>query len=219
MKSEKARIGEGVYTAADAARIMRIPYPKAKYWFDYYAKGRLIEDTKFQYYFPVRDIIAVNFLTLMEMFVFYKLKERGVSTRQIREAHSVMAKQLNTPYPFATEGVIAMGKKGLYFKHETDLTQASVGLQLALPQVVIPFSEKIEFSNGLVSKYYPLGKKKTVVVNPNNQFGQPVIEGTNILVETIDMLHKGKERISSICELYGISKQNVRDAVAFCKAA
>lgn len=220
MTSAKPTIGEGIYTAADAARIMKIPYSQAKYWFHYYLKNKLTAIEKHQYYFAVENIIAVNFLTLMEMYVFYQLKERGVSSRSIREAHSTMSKLLDTPYPFANEAVLLLGKKNLYFDFHGDITSSNKSLQYAFPQVVIPFSEKIEFdNNGIVTKYYPLGKKKTIVVNPANQFGQPVIEGTNILAETIYMLRKGKESEKSISELFGISRKNIRDAVAFAEAA
>ncbi len=219
MTLSQPAIGEGIYTAADAARILKMPYSKAKYWFNYYVKSRL-GDNKHQYYFTVNDIIAVNFLTLIEMVVFYKLKERGVSSKTIRKAHSVMAEKLNTPYPFANKAVFSLGKNGLYFEHLGNLLSSSDGLQTAFEQVVIPFSEKIEFSKeGVAAKYYPLGKKSTIVVNPKHQFGQPVIEGTNILTETILMLYRGKEPIASICELYGVSRKNVKDAIAFSRAA
>ncbi len=154
------------------------------------------------------------------MVVFYKLKERGVKSKNIRKAHTIMSECLGTPYPFAHKAVFALGKDGLYFEHFGNFLSSTDGVQTAFEQVVVPFSEKIEFSkDGVAAKYYPLGKKSSIVVNPKNQFGQPVIEGTNILTETILMLHRGKEPISSICELYGLSRKNVRDAIAFGSAA
>jgi hypothetical protein len=54
-------IGGGIYTAADAARILKVPYPKANYWFKYYAKEKLASSGNFRYHFQVRDVVAVNF--------------------------------------------------------------------------------------------------------------------------------------------------------------
>lgn len=43
-----------------------------------------------------------------------------------------------------------------------------------------PFYKKIRFSNkNIAHKFYPLGIEKNVVVDPNHQVGQPIIDNTN----------------------------------------
>lgn len=60
---------------------------------------------------------------------------------------------------------------------------------------------------------------KTIVVNPENQFGLPVIEGTNILTDTIyDMILGGEDK-EIICKSYSITINNINDVVEFSKAA
>ena len=34
------KMGGGIYTASDAAKILRIPYTKSRYWFKYYAQNK-----------------------------------------------------------------------------------------------------------------------------------------------------------------------------------
>jgi len=187
MKSVTASIGQGIYTAADAARILKIPYPKANYWFTYYAKQKLSVTTDYIYHFPVRDVIAVNFLTLIEMYVFYTLKEKGGKTSKIIKAHTAMSNFLGTPYPFAKEDIYVSSKtKSLLFGGDDQLVTADEHLQTVIIQVLKLFISKVHFNDDrIANKFYPLGKAKTIVVNPENQFGQPTIEGTNILTETI----------------------------------
>jgi uncharacterized protein (DUF433 family) len=60
-----------------------------------------------------------------------------------------------------------------------------------------------------------LGKEHQIVVDPHHQFGQPVIENTNLLAETIYDLCKAGEKKEMLSHLYNISVKEINDAVAF----
>jgi len=84
----------------------------------------------------------------------------------------------------------------------------------------MPLCEKISFDNAqLASRYYPLGQHRSVVVDPQHQFGQPTIEGTNILTETLVSYYRGGESIDFIASIYRIDPKNIIDAIDFAKAA
>ena len=214
-KFESARIGNGIYTAKDAALIFKIPYSKANYWFNWYLKkGKFNID--YQYHFAIRDKTAVNFLTLIEMYVFYTFKENGVKTKNILEAHNILSKQFQTPYPFAQEDYYISGKN-IYVSSKDQIVSADKKLQFVSSEALIPYSKKINFGNDkLAHKFFPLETSKNIVVDPKHQFGQPTISGTNILAATIYDWHLGKEEDNFIAELYNISLESVRDAVKFC---
>jgi uncharacterized protein (DUF433 family) len=216
---ETPKIGSGIYTASDAAKILNIPYGKANYWFNHYVKTKLPEQVGFQYQFTINKITAVNFLSLIEMYVFYCLREKRITTSKIIDAHSNMSKLLATPYPFAKQDLFTDGKHLLFELGDIHIT-ADSKLQIEIWECLHSYFEKISFSsNRLATKFFPLGTNKTIVVNPENQFGQPIIEGTNILAQTISCLYNGGESIESIQRLFDISKENVVDAIDFCKAA
>lgn len=100
------------------------------------------------------------------------------------------------------------------------LVRLGKSLQITMPEIVIPLCEKITFDDQKIAKkYYPLGNNRTVVVDPEHQFGQPVIEGTNILPETLVNLYRGGEKVEFIAKLYEIKPVNVLDAVEYLKAA
>jgi uncharacterized protein (DUF433 family) len=219
MRNATPQIGHGIYTAADASRILKIPYPKANYWFKYYAKQRFSKATDYIYHFEIKNIIAVNFLTLIEMYVFYTLKEKGIRTSKIIEAHTTMSKVLHTAYPFAKEDIY-VSNKSLLFGSDDQLITADKNLQIVIAQILKRFINKIHFNDDRIAKkFYPLGKERCVVVNPDNQFGQPVIDGTNILTETIYNLSRGGDSPEYIAKLYDISASQVSDAIEFAKAA
>ncbi len=82
------------------------------------------------------------------------------------------------------------------------------------------FFEKIEFDdNNIAVRFFPLANSRNVVVDPKHQFGQPVISGTNIKIQTIFSLYQGGETLKDISSLYDISIDKVKDAIAFQKAA
>ncbi|MDZ4846854.1 MAG: DUF433 domain-containing protein [Chitinophagales bacterium] len=212
-KSASAKIGEGIYSAADAARIFRIPYSKAQYWFKYYAKNKLFDSIGYRYHFEIRDIVAVNFLSLIEMYVFYSLKDENISIHEIVRIHQTMAEHLNTPYPFANQDISVLGKNVFFGASYTN----AKNLQSSLAEFIVPLAKKIEFGDQrMAKKFYPLGISKSIVVNPENQFGQPIIEGTNILAETIYDYYLAGESIGFIAKLYKLDSRKVEDAIAFC---
>lgn len=219
MNQEIARISEGIYTISDVSRIFKIPYPKVKYWFTYYIKKRLFDTIGFRYYFPVRDTIAINFLSLIEMYVFNTFKEKNIKTNNIIKAHTTMSKYLNTPYPFATEEFYILGKK-IFFGQPDSLKQAFDIDQGIILEYILPFVEKIVFDDKrLAKKFYPLGRNKSIVINPENQVGQPTIDGTNILTATLYDYYLRKDSVESIAQLFNLSIKNIEDAIEFHKAA
>ena len=155
MTNPVSHIGLGIYTAADAARILKIPYSKAGYWFKYYAKQKFPSTAHHTYQFKIRDIVAFNFLTLVEMLVFYTLKEKGIKTTRIMEAHTVMSDFLKTPHPFAREDIY-VNDNSLLFGNEEQLLTADVRLQTVLLLVLKPFVDRIQFgAEKIARKFYP----------------------------------------------------------------
>jgi uncharacterized protein (DUF433 family) len=215
-KFESGKLGEGIYTAKDASLIFNIPYPKVNYWFQWYLKkGKF--NTNYQYHFSISNKVAVNFLTLIEMYVFYSLKENGVKTKTIIEAHEILANQFKTQYPFAQKEYYSLGDN-VFFEDSNILTTANKNLQGVFPEALIPYSKKISFGNDkLAHKFYPLGETRSIIIDPNHQFGQPTIKGTNILAATIYDWHLSNESEEFIADLYNISIQNIRDSVDFYK--
>ena len=79
---------------------------------------------------------------------------------------------------------------------------------------------KLDFDGeDLALRLWPLGKSKKIVIDPDHQFGQPTINGTNIIPSTLYQLYKAKEPISFIAATYDISENAVKDAIQYCKKA
>lgn len=214
------QLGNGIYTVPDLAAILNLPPAKVRRWLNEFYNSRLGEKYKGRYSSGEGRDKVTNFYTLVEFSVFYLLRKHGVSVKKIMAAHGHMAEQLKTPYPFASSQLLTEGKNIFFTLPDGTTMYADKSQQIVIKKAIESFCRKIDYSpSQLAERYYPLGKEHHVVVDPHHQFGQPVIEGTNILADTIYSLYKAQEPIGVIANLYELSEQQVADAVNFCKQA
>ena len=192
--AHKNELGSGFYTVPDISRLLCFSQDKVRrylndYWDDRLGR-KLFSDT---YTWSADNRTkAVNFYVLIELYTFFKLQEFGVKTATILKARDHMAKETKSPYPFAANGVLTNGKKIWY-----------------------------EFKDAIIDaeNFWPAGRNSSVVVNPHNQFGQPIIKGSNVNTEVLFSMYKSGEPIESIGILYDLTEREVKDAIRFYKKA
>ena len=107
----------------------------------------------------------------------------------------------------------------MYYKYLDSLLKLDKKRQFYF-KFIENFLEKIEFDeNNIAVRFYPLANSKNIVVDPKHQFGQPVIQGTNIKTQTLFSLYKGGESLEDISVLYNLTIDKVSDAITFQQAA
>lgn len=215
------KLGEGVYYLTDIATILHLDYQLVRRWIVGYW------DEHFKSTFGEGKNRAINFYSLIEFYTFYKLREKGVPAQQLRKIHSIMAEELNSQYPFAKADAFNIEnrktkkslkiKKAVYYTSDDSLIKADGKHQITISETFIKqFIQKIEYDkNNLAKRFFPLENSKNIVVDPHHQFGQPIIEGTNIKTKTIYHLYLGGETNENICTLYHLSHDKVQDAINF----
>ncbi len=219
----KPEIGTGIYTQPDLARILNLDYHKVQRLLNEYWDKRFAAEFSEKYSWIVGKSKAVSFHTLVEFYIFYQLKEAGVSTQAILKAHEELSQIFKTPFPFAKseilDGINCFGKKIVFEMNNDEIIDLDSSKQLNL-KFIKNFMYKLEFdSNSQVMRLYPLGKKNSIVVDPRHQFGQPTIKDTNLFPETIYNLYKKKETKKFIASSYNITVKQVNDAIDYCKTA
>lgn len=209
----KPQLGGGIFTTKDVANILRLPPSKVRRWLAEFWDRKFGGDKTYSFGSEGRK--AVNFYTLIEFFVFYQLREQHISAQAIQKAHKEISELLGTAYPFAYADISHDGKKVWYETLEA-LLKADGKHQISIKGVIQPFLKKIQYDKDKIAeRYFPLDHSKNVVIDPKHQFGQPVVNGTNIKTETLYNLYKGGESDENICILYGLSKDKVKDALNF----
>lgn len=217
------KLGLGIYTVPDIAKLLKIPYYKANRWVNEYWDRRLGATFKSRYSWTDGKAKAVSFHTMIELYTFFQLSGVGVRTPVILEAHEILASQFKTPFPFATsfilDNISTDGKKIFFQKNDEVIYNVDSTNQLNLKFIRL-FFKKLEFDHKeLASRLWPLGKSKSVVVDPSHQFGQPVIDGTNIQPTTLYSLHQAGEPKEFIASIYNLTKKQIKDAIEYCEAA
>jgi uncharacterized protein (DUF433 family) len=216
------QIGEGIFLIKDVSKILQLPYEKVYRWIVGYW-GRSLSD-EVNYVFGNDDNRAINFYSLIEFYTFFKLREKGVSTQDIRILHKQLSVDLNTPYPFAIAQDYFVDKKHkeqkkktfVYYKYLDSLIRLDKRKQFSFDFIINDFLDKIEFDeSNFARRYVPIGKDRNVVVDPKKQFGQPTILGRNIKTQTVYSLHRGGETNEDISTLYNLTIKDVEDAIYF----
>ncbi|MFP4545123.1 MAG: DUF433 domain-containing protein [Candidatus Kapaibacterium sp.] len=218
----KLKLGGGIYTIPEIADILRLPYKKVHTWLNKYWNGKLGKEFSATYSWEVNGSKAVNFLTLVEFYVFYLLAESGVKTSKALHAHKELSRQFDTLFPFACKDILTSIRTDgckVFIAHDGNIMTLDGSRQFNLEFVKI-FFKKIDFDNSLLaSRFYPMGKEKSIIVDPERQFGHPVLGKTNIYPETIYNMYKGGEQVKFIAFAYEIDEKLVHDAIEYCEAS
>jgi len=219
----KPLLGKGIYTVPDIAMILGIPYSKVNRWITSFWNDRFAISYGESYSWKVDLTKAVNFHTLVEIYTFFQLSQAGVSSKNILIAHDILSKQLDTPYPFAKRDVINQlrtdGQKVMIEQKDGSIYTIDAHMQFKL-KIIKDFFKNLDFdSNAMATRFWPLGKGKSVVCDPHHQFGQPVINGTNIVAEVIADMVKAGDHVDFVARTYGLRKSQVEDAVEYTRKA
>ncbi|MGK7392965.1 MAG: DUF433 domain-containing protein [Candidatus Cyclobacteriaceae bacterium M3_2C_046] len=165
---------------------------------------------------------AVSFHTLVEFYVLLQLAEAGVKTRKALFANKELGQIVNNPSPFAMQNVLAnmyTDGRDIFFEIDGKNVSLNGSRQLNLEFIKL-FFKKLDFDDSLMAlRLWPLGREKSILVDPARKFGHPVVGSLNIYPETLYKLFQAGEDTAYIAMLYEIDEGLVKDAIEFCKAA
>lgn len=213
-----ASLGAGAYTLPDAARLLEIPLHKLRRWVRGVAEfeGRHLPAGPFSSRAEGRDR-NFDFYTLIELFTVAELRRLGLSMRTLRDARSELSQRYKVAHPFALRGLLTDGNRLLKELGDKSLLELGTGGQASFAEVIKPFCQQIHFDSisNLACRYFPLGRKGGIVVDPQHAFGRPVIEGTNLATETIATLLRGGESIDDVASEFRVERPFIEAAWEF----
>jgi uncharacterized protein (DUF433 family) len=216
----KPKIGSGIYTASEIAQILRIPYRKVYTWMNIYWDNKLGKQYNSKYSWQIKGKRAVSFHTFIEFYVMMKFAETGVKPKQVLKAHEELSKMYGTAFPFALKNILNNIKsdgKLIFLNTKKGIIELNGTKQFNL-DIISLFFKNLEFdSDNLASKFWPLGKNKSILVDPKRRFGHPVINTKNILPEIIENHFKAGDPIKYIAYVYDLSIKEVKYALEFCE--
>jgi uncharacterized protein (DUF433 family) len=219
---EQLRIGDGIFTVKDIAKILNVSNGKARYYVNSYIRDELTKSMQYIYNFEPDIGVFVNFKSVLQLLVFNQLKDKGHKKKNIIRAFKAMSEHFSTKYPFADkiDKIVSAGSDILFLTNSDELVKADSSLQYAMKEILEDLIHKIDFSSeGQALRYFPHGKNNSIVIDPKIQFGSPTIKGTRIDADSIYRLYSSGEDIQTIAYMYDINQKQIKDAIEFSIAA
>jgi uncharacterized protein (DUF433 family) len=217
--------GKGIYTLTTAAKILKMPPKKMRRWINGYTyqKNMVCHSYnplfKTEYEYDPNDVV-ISFLDLAELLFINNFVQCGISIQKIRKAAIIASNLLETSHPFAIRKMFIDGKSifAEIAQKENDTSLLDlINEQFQLGKIIEPLLYKrIDFGNDkYAERWWPLGKKENIVLDPTRNMGQPILNNYNVKTELIYELYKTNHSISEISNWYELDKNAIQAAINF----
>jgi uncharacterized protein (DUF433 family) len=165
------------------------------------------------------DTTCCSFLNLVEVMVAARFrKAEGTKYEIVKRTYENAQKLFSLEYPFASDlRLKSIGGHIVHIIKEKGSYQAiDTPEQYTLPNLVIEMMEQLEFELELASKWYPVGKKIPIVVDPYIYSGVPTIKGRSITVENIEKrFYSGRQSWEFIANDLELDVNVVQEVIRF----
>jgi uncharacterized protein (DUF433 family) len=207
--NRRSYLGVGLYAVPEAARLLRMPLATLRRWLlvagppaaaaPSHARPLIQRDDP--------ELVACGLLTfpeLIDLLLIRRLREAGVPLGMIRAVAAQAARKFQTSHPFATRPFYA-----------DRLPPPAGNDEAAWEPVIATFAAELDFADDRVSRYWPLGKERRVVLDPARAFGQPIDPASGVPTRVLAGSHAAGETTEAVAEWYRVELEAVRDALQF----
>ena len=220
-------VGTGIYPLSQAARLVGED-PRALRrslqgcWRKY--KGERVRfeplwETQLKHEGLPEDVIG--FRDLLELRMVSAFVRHGVGRKVIRATVESASKNFGQDYPLTNQQFLTDGKC-IFLQAIVQSTGEPSMIDVLRKQFV--FSDiiqpslyaGIEYGADGAVRWFPLGKRKTIVLDPALHFGTPVISHTGIPTDTIyaSYLAEGRDK-NMVARVFDLTPRMVAEAVEF----
>jgi hypothetical protein len=162
-----------------------------------------------------------SFLDLVELRAAKLFLDHGLSPQRVRRAFRE-AENVCGPYPFARHKLYAVGPR-LFLELDnrrgvTNLLELQTGGQWVIKPLMRQLLEQLDFDkqSGFARAWWPLGRRKPVLITPQRGFGAPTLKSHNIRTANIYDLYLAEGRnIRPVARWFNISDSDTRVAVKY----
>src|SRR5580765_960555 len=187
-------LNTGIYSLGKAARLTNVSAGRIRRWLKGYdfrkgMKRRHSDAVWHGQHRPLDNRIALGFLDLIEIRFVEAFLRQGVSWKTIRLAHTLAREEMKTEHPFCTNQFVTDGRKILLKQGSASGDQALIDIatnQQEFLRLVQPFLKELEFAeDNYLSRWWPMGKDRSVVIDPVRNFGQPTVAKSGVPTQVL----------------------------------
>jgi uncharacterized protein (DUF433 family) len=164
--------------------------------------------------------LALGFLDLVEVLFIKAFKGRGLALQTIRRAARKAADLWETDHPFCIRRLKTDGRSVFATIESEEGHEGLLDLaksQWEFESVIDPYLTQVDYDgvDGRASRWWPLGKRSRVVVDPRFSFGRPIVLPSQVPTEDIFAAVKAEESERKVARWFGIPLACVRAAIEF----
>jgi uncharacterized protein (DUF433 family) len=224
--SATTKLGEGVYTVADASRLSGIPTRRLHRWlagYEFRDHGGNVRHSAPVFRASLRgagSATAISFLDLLEVMFFDRFLKQGVTWDTLRRAAAEAARDFKDDHPFCVKRFRTDGRT-IFAEiakddHDPKLLDI-VRRQHVFREIVEPLLTQIDYDvSGLATAWSPMGKAVPVIVDPTRAFGQPTLRGRGVRTSVVAAsVIAGNESLDAVARWYDVEVEEVEAAVDF----
>jgi uncharacterized protein (DUF433 family) len=162
---------------------------------------------------------GISFQDLLEARVVLALRRKGVSLQFIRQARAEAAEMFQTQHPFSTRRILTDGRS-VFAKTMSESGEPQVldimKRQYGLERVLAPSLSGVIFDNKTRAiRWFPMPKRKSVMLDPSIAFGKPVVTQGYVRTDVLADAVKAEGSKSRAARLYEVPIGAVEAALAF----
>jgi uncharacterized protein (DUF433 family) len=216
-------IGVGLYTPAEAGRLLHVPAKKIARWL----RGHLIGEREYKrLWTPQVDLddgrVYLGFRDLMEVRIAAKFISRGVSPQRIRAAIQLARTVIGEDRPLSTDRFRTDGRD-IFFRvvemdehgEERERLLNLFRRQYEFKQILEPLLKTIDFDEGGAPfQWWPMGRRGNILVDPARAFGQPIDAITSVPTAVLAAAGR-QEGIERAACAYDVPQASVKRAIEF----
>jgi uncharacterized protein (DUF433 family) len=206
------------YTVADAARWARTTRATARRWVEGYEfkgpSGRAHRSPAVTGKRPEERYLT--FEDLVEVAAVARARESGMSLQGIRQGLDFAKQELGIARPLLSERLLTDGRA--LFLDETRNSDQYVNLNRFGQVAWKPIEDvlkTIEYERGAAARWWPRGKNIDILIDPQVNFGRPVLAPLGVRTETLVDRFDGGEEIEDLAEEYGTKPALIQEALRF----
>ncbi len=215
--------GVGAYTAAEAAKLLHMRPKTLRRWvygYDYDHGDGVKEQPALwsPQYDPEIDGPLLGFRDLVEARIVHALRRSRMGLQTIRQCIERAKELLGEEHPFSTRAFKTDGRN--IFLEITDGVNEPRLIDLKDRQhvfrdFVLPSLVGLEFGDAHAERWWLVANRKTLVIDPERSFGQPIIASSGLLTSRVVQEVKAEGSLERVAKLYQVPVRAVRDALEF----
>ncbi|MFZ4967293.1 MULTISPECIES: DUF433 domain-containing protein [Pseudomonas] len=214
-------LGVGLYTPVEASIYTGIPAKDIRRWMFGYSANGIQHPGLWRSELVEAAEKTLGFHDLLEIRFVYAFRQHGVSLQAIRSASRQAKEMFNQAYPFTCRRFQTDGRSIFATVLNETGDESLLDLvkkQYAFQQVIKPsLYEGIDYAQeGSAQRWYPIKRSKAIVLDPERNFGKPVVTAAGVDTASIFMAFQAEgQDAKRVAMLYEIPTAAVEAAVSF----